>query len=80
MLEERCYDHVHSRVAVEWTFVQEGKVAKGSSSIRIYTYRELCQLLEEVGFANCEGYDTLSQEPFKLGSRRLSLVATKKGI
>jgi len=80
MLQERCYDYVHSRVDAEWTLVKEGKVQKQTSSIRIYTYRELCQLLEEVGFANCEGYGSLSQKPFKLGSRRLYLVATKKGI
>lgn len=79
VLQERCYDHVHSRVDAEWTLVQEGKVEKRSSSIRIYTYRELCRLLEEVGFVNCEGYGSLSQEPFKLGSRRLYLVATKRG-
>ena len=79
MLQERRYDHVHSRVDAEWTLVQEDKVKKRSSSIRIYTYRELCRLLEEVGFVNCEEYGSLNQEPFELGSRRLYLVATKRG-
>jgi len=76
-LEERRYDHVQSRVNVDWTFVHEGRVEKKAISIRIYTYYELCRLFAEVGFVNCEGYDTLSQQPFKLGSQRLTLVAAK---
>jgi SAM-dependent methyltransferase len=77
ILEERRYDHVQSRVDVDWTLVHEGKVEKKSTSIRMYTYRELCQLFAQVGFANCEGYDTSSQQPFNFGSQRLGLVATK---
>lgn len=78
LLQEAHFDHVHSRMEVEWTLVREGKMEKSSSSLRIYTYRELRRLLEEAGFANCEGYGSLSLEPFKLGSPRLYLVATKK--
>jgi predicted SAM-dependent methyltransferase len=77
VLEDRHYDHVHSRIDTEWTLMREGKAEKISSSIRIYTYRELCRLLEEVGFTNCEGYDTSSQQPFTLGAQRLTMVATK---
>ncbi|MBI3949747.1 MAG: class I SAM-dependent methyltransferase [Acidobacteria bacterium] len=77
ILQAARYDHVHGRVDVDWTLVQEGKMAKSFSSIRIYTYGELCRLLEEAGFTNCEGYASMSQEPFKLGSPWLYLVATK---
>jgi hypothetical protein len=65
----------------------EGNVARWqrscrmlSASIRLYTYRELCQLFEEVGFVDCEGYGSLSQEPFKLGSQRFYMAATKKAV
>jgi SAM-dependent methyltransferase len=72
------YDHVLSRVDTEYIFIREGKVDKRSGSQRVYAYRELCRLFEEAGFADCEGYGSLSQEPFKLRSPSLLLVAAKK--
>lgn len=80
MFQERCYDHLHSRVDVEMTLVKSGRTTKRASSVRIYTYRQLCQLFEEVGFAICEGYGSLNRESFKFGSQRLYLVAEKKGV
>lgn len=77
VLEERHYDHVCSRTDTKWTLVQDGKMFEKSTSIRLYTYRELCQLLEQLGFASFKGYGSLSEEPFQLGSPRLYLVATK---
>jgi SAM-dependent methyltransferase len=78
-LEEARYDHASSRVQSEWILVQAGKLERKPVSIRMYTYRELCRLLEEAGFTHFEGYGSLGQEPFQLGSPRLYLVATKKG-
>jgi hypothetical protein len=40
-------------------------------------YRELCQLLVEAGFADCEGYSSLDREPVQLG-KRVFMVATKR--
>lgn len=77
VLEERHYDYVCSRTDTKWTLVQDGRMFEKSTSIRLYTYRELCQLLERFGFAGFEGYGSLSEEPFQLGSPRLYLVATK---
>ncbi|MFQ5950908.1 MAG: SAM-dependent methyltransferase [Candidatus Geothermarchaeales archaeon] len=79
VLEQHSYDHVRSRADTEWTFVHEGKVEKKQSSQRIYTYREVLELLEEVGFAEFEGYGSLSQEQFRFGSKRLYMMATKEG-
>jgi hypothetical protein len=77
LLQDLRHDHVRSRANFEYTLVREGKVEKKSTSVRLYAYHELCQLLEAVGFAECEEYGSLSQELFKLGSRWLYLVATK---
>ena len=76
-LEDRKFDHVNSRVESEWTFVHDGKIEKKSLSLRLYTFRELCSLLEEVGFGNHLAYGTLDLEPFALGSTWLYLVTTK---
>jgi SAM-dependent methyltransferase len=77
-LEENRYDHVQSRYDTEYTFVRDGKVEKRFGSHRIYTYRELCRLLDESGFTKLEAYGSLSQEPFRLGSPNLFLATTKK--
>jgi SAM-dependent methyltransferase len=77
VLEERRYDHAAGRVEGHWTFIHGGRVETHDSSIRVYTYRELCQVLQQAGFAHCEGYDSLNLEPFALGAPRLLLVATK---
>ncbi len=78
-LVESRYDHVQGCIDREYTFVRDGKVETRSAIHRIYSYRELCRLLEEAGFANSEGFSSLTKEPFKLGSERLLLVTTKKG-
>jgi SAM-dependent methyltransferase len=77
VLEDRHYDHITGRVEGQWTFVHDGRAESRTSSIRLYTYRELCALLETAGFTACEGYGSLDLEPFALGSPRLLLVATK---
>lgn len=76
-LQERHFDHVQSRIDAEWTFIRDGDVVTKTSSMRLYTYRELCCLLQEAGFTDCEGVETMGGEPFRFGSRRLTMVATK---
>jgi SAM-dependent methyltransferase len=77
VLEERRYDHASGRIEGHWTFIHGGQTETHASSIRVYTYRELCQLLHQAGFAHCDGYGSLDLEPFALGAPRLLLVATK---
>lgn len=76
-LEDRHYDHVTSRVESRWTFVRDGRVEKKELSIRLYTYRELCTLLEGAGFGNHQGYGSLDWDPFGLGCTWLYMVTTK---
>ena len=78
-LEDRSFDHVNSRVESEWTFVHQGQIEKKSLSLRLYTYRELCSLLELAGFGNHLAYGTVDLEPFALGSTWLYMVTTKLG-
>ena len=78
-LEDRRFDHVSSRVESEWTFVHRGQIEKKPLSLRLYTYRELCSLLELAGFGNHLAYGTVDLEPFSLGSNWLYMVTTKLG-
>lgn len=78
-LEENHYDHVKSRFNTNYTFVRDGQVDTRSGSHRVYTYRELVQLLESAGFADVESFGSLARDPFSLGSAQLFLVGRTKG-
>lgn len=77
-LEERHYDHAQARVDREWTLLRGGEMEKRSLSMRLYTYRELCLLLQAAGFVGCRGYGSLNHEPFRLGLNRFYMVAVKQ--
>ena len=77
LLEDRQFDPVRSRIETTWTFLGAGAPSDEHSSIRIYTYRELAELLERAGFTSVEGFDALTEQPFEMGAPRL-LVRTRK--
>ena len=77
VLEERTVDHVTSRVESDWTFIQGGLTEKKHLSLRLYTYRELCALLEQAGFGNHRAYGSTDFEPFGLGSTWLYMITHK---
>ena len=76
-LEENEYDPAQGRMITHYTFIRDGREEKRTGSHRIYTYREICRMLEEAGFAGIESYAALSTEPFKLGANQLLMEATK---
>ena len=76
-LEENEYDHAQGRMITHYTFVREGKEETRTGSHRIYTYREICQMLEAAGFAQVRSYASLSKDAFKLGANQLLMEATK---
>ena len=78
LTRERAYDHVDGRINATWTFLKEGSVEAHRMSLRLYTYRELCELLRSCGFAEFEGYDTETGERFSIHGTRLTLVARKE--
>jgi SAM-dependent methyltransferase len=77
-LRDGRYNHLAGRIETEYTLIRGGKVEKKPWTQRVYTYHELCGLLAAAGFTDPQGYASLTLEPFKLGSRRLLLAATKK--
>jgi len=81
-LEERHFDHTTSRLESTWIFVDKssGQIEQDALSMRIYTYFELCRLLESAGFSHFSGYNTISGKPFTLGAERLTLLATKDDL
>jgi ubiquinone/menaquinone biosynthesis C-methylase UbiE len=76
-LEENEFDHAHGRMITHYTFVRDGKEEKRTGSHRIYTYREICRMLEDAGFAQVKSYASLNKDPFKLGANQLLMEAIK---
>ncbi len=74
---EHRYDHEQGVMFNDFTFVRDGIEEKRPSSQRIYTYRELTELLNLAGFEIVNAYASLEEEPFKLGAHRLLLVSEK---
>jgi SAM-dependent methyltransferase len=79
IMQERSFDHETGRILASWALVDpDGGIETARSSIRLYTYRELCELLRAAGFTGAmTGVETLTGQPFGVGAKRLSLVATK---
>jgi SAM-dependent methyltransferase len=89
-LVARHYDHVHSRVKTEYTFVRDGTVETRWGSQRVYTYGEFVRLFERAGLrvVSAESLDThganpyaegqLATKPFAFGSS--GLIATFERI
>ena len=78
-LEENQYDHAKGRLNADYTFVRNGEVVTRSGSHRVYTYRELVQLMESAGFSDVQSFGSLARDPFSLGSAQLFLVGEMKG-
>jgi SAM-dependent methyltransferase len=76
ILEERRWNLESGSVDSTWSFVGD-TVTSRRIWMRIYTYRELCELLRSAGFSKFEGLETGTQQPFRLGSPRLALIAEK---
>ena len=78
VLEDAAWNLQLGRLDSEWTFVhRDGSVDTARTSLRLYSYKELCELLEAAGFREFRGFASGSDRPFVLGSPRLSLIARK---
>ena len=77
VLEERRLDLDSGRIESTWTFIGDHETVSRSTSLRLYSYRELQSLLRAAGFSRFQALETGKMEPFRLGSSRLSLVAAR---
>jgi len=77
VLDENSYNPYTSRTETTWTLIHEGECFEQSTSIRLYTLRELQKLVEEVGFSVVAQYGDLQCSPFGLKSPRLYIVLSK---
>ncbi len=78
VLEERSFDTATGRLDSVWTFIKDDVKEIKKASIRLYTHRELVELLSSCGFTDIVGLDTLTENPFSTDASRLSLVSKKQ--
>ena len=77
MLIENRYDAESGRLYTDYTFVRGAQIEKRSGFHRIYTLNEFRRLLQQAGFARCEACSSTRRDAFKLGDRRLLMIATR---
>jgi SAM-dependent methyltransferase len=71
LLVENEYDASRSRLNTEYTFVADGRVEVRRGSQRVYSYRQLIELMEASGFA------VTAAEGWTRASHTLTLVGTR---
>jgi SAM-dependent methyltransferase len=77
-LGENRYDHEGGWIENRYTVIRGDRTETHLARHRIYTYREVVAMLERAGFTECRGMGSLEGDPFRLGSTRLIVVATRK--
>jgi SAM-dependent methyltransferase len=76
-LEHQEYDPVRGRIDTEYTLMMGGRTEKRLGSERLYTYRQIDEMLASAGFTAIEAFGSLAAAPFRLGSPELHIVAAK---
>jgi SAM-dependent methyltransferase len=77
--EDTRYDAQSGRIENVFTFARGDASETKLSSQRVYTVRQVLDLLAEAGLRHLDHFGSPAEEPFGLGSSRLLLVAEKAG-
>lgn len=71
------YDPRTATMRSDYTVTRGDRVERKSAVHRIYTTREILRMLEDAGFSSFETFGSIQEEPFRLGSPSLVVVAQK---
>jgi len=77
VMVNRFIDPNTSRNEEHFTFTKKGRRTSYHSSIRIYTYQEIINLLKQNAFAHFKSYGSFSKKPFQFGASRLLITAKR---
>jgi hypothetical protein len=71
------YNHQAGRTESDYTLIRDGKVESRPWTQRVYTFRQVCEIVGQAGFGEVQGFGSIGADAFKLGARGLLLVMTK---
>ena len=77
VMSKASYIASASRLDIDYTFIQGGKIEKRPSSSYVFTVAELTRMLAEAGFEVLSLNGGFAGEPYELGSPRLVLTAQR---
>ncbi len=77
VMEKRDYDYKTGIAYRQFVFAGNEQIERRELAIRLYTYRELMEMVKAAGFSAVEDYSWLSLMPFTMASPRLVVLATK---
>ena len=78
VLSENRYHAAESRLEIEYTFIQQGKVETRAISTYCFTAAEISRMHAEAGLEVLELLDWYKHEPYQLGSRGLVVVSQRQ--
>ena len=78
VIQERMYDLASQRVVARWTFRGDNFRIERTTSVRLYTVRELVTMLENAGFGEVAILEPETRKPFELGYGRAWVRARKR--
>ena len=78
-VEETRYDAQTGRIENVFTFARGDERETKPASQRVYTLRQVLDLLADAGLRHLDYFGSPTEQPFVLGSPRLLLVAEKPG-
>jgi len=77
MTSKATYIAAASRLDIDYTFIQDGKIETRPSSSHVFTVAELTRMLADAGFEVCSLNGGFAGECYELGTPRLVLTAKR---
>lgn len=77
VLESRRFDYRTSITYSKWRYIKDGKEQVFEVSMRMFSYHELVELFESVGFIDIEGFGGVKDEPISRENRMMWIFGTK---
>jgi SAM-dependent methyltransferase len=78
VISENRYHPAESRLDIDYTFIQDGKVETRPSTSYCFTAGELCRMQQAAGLHVVGLFDWYSDTPYQLGSRGMVIVSEKQ--
>jgi ubiquinone/menaquinone biosynthesis C-methylase UbiE len=77
MVDERRFDYRTATSHGTYYFFKDGREIVRESHLRVYSFHELVQMMEAVGFVDTEGFGSVKDAPISYLSQMMFVIGTK---